>query len=286
MFMAPNGKWMLNEEVTGSGRLDFIDAMQGVPPLTDQLPTTGYVSGIRNNGQRRFFLPYLLSTRSGQQEQVNAGGDPNWNAAADPVWLADAAAVVWAENQVVSPACGGTNPLPCPVSAEPGGRHSRAMIARFPTLAPSPAVPPRPTADSVPWGTPYTVGDAFPTRPHLPAGSYTVRGALSGSASVVIATDGSNTRITQVTVSYTNFSDQPGRTINGTESAGLLIDSPFSPLTWNENLTLAGRQSGTKVTSPGGFTLSPLILENIFQATGTLTTTINGTTYTQPPNGE
>ena len=91
---------------------------------------------MRNDLNRRFFLPYLVSTRSGQQEQVNAGGDPNWNAAADPVWLADSTAVVWAENQVVSPACGGTNPLPCPVSAEPGGRHSRVMIARFPTLAP------------------------------------------------------------------------------------------------------------------------------------------------------
>jgi hypothetical protein len=286
MFMSPNGKWMLNEEVTGSGRLDFIDAMQGIPPLTDQLPTTGFVSGIRNNSQRRFFLPYLVSTQSGRQEQVNAGGDPNWNAAADPVWLANSTAVVWAENQVVSPACGGANPLPCPVSAEPGGRHSRVMIARFPTLEPSPQVAPRPTSDAVPWGTPYTAGDAFPTRPHLPAGSYTVRGARSGSASVVITTDSSGTRIMTIKVSYANYSDQRGRVINGTESASLLIDSPFSPLTWNEDLTLAGRQSGTKVTSAGGFKLSPLILENIVQATGTMTTTIDGVTYTQPGNGD
>ena len=40
------------------------------------------------------------------------------------------------------------------------------------------------------------------------------------------------------------------------------------------------------MTTPGGFTLSPLILENIFQATGTMTTTINGTTYSQPANGD
>jgi hypothetical protein len=160
------------------------------------------------------------------------------------------------------------------------------MIARFPDLEPSPAIAPRPASDAVPWGTPYTVGDAFPTRPHLPAGTYTVRGALSGSASVMITTDSTNTRIMAIKVSYANFSDQRGRVINGTESASLLIDSPFSPLTWTEDLTLAGRQSGTKVTSAGGLTLSPLILENIFKATGTMTTTIDGVTYTQPGNGD
>jgi hypothetical protein len=286
MFMSPNGKWMLSEEVLGSGRLGFLSAMQGIPPLTDQGGATGYVSGIRNNSQRRFFLPYLVSTSSGAQEQVNAGGDPNWNAAADPVWLANSTAVVWAENQVVSPACGGSNPLPCPASAEPGGRRSRVMVARFPALAPSLAIPPKPISDIVPWGTPYIAGAAFPVRPHLPAGTYTLRGTISGSASVVITTDASNARITEIQVSYANFSDKRGDIINGTESTRLDADSPFAPLTWNEDLTLSGRHVGTKVTSPGGFTLSPLILENIFQATGTLTTTIDGTTYTQPGNGD
>jgi hypothetical protein len=286
MFMSPNGKWMLNEEVLGSGRLGFISAMQGIPPLTDQMGTTGYVSGIRNNGERRFFLPYLVSTASGAQEQVNADGDPDWNAAADPVWLADSTAAVWAENLVTSPACGGTNPLPCPVSAEPGGRDSRVMIARFPALKPTPAVAPKPASDDIPWGTPYTAGDAFPARPHLPAGTYTLRGTIRGSARVVITTDSSNTRITEVQVSYSDFSDQRGYVINGAESASLPADSPFSPVTWNENLTLSGRHHGTKATSPGGLTLSPLILENIFQASGTMTTTIDGVTYTQPGNGD
>jgi hypothetical protein len=54
----------------------------------------------------------------------------------------------------------------------------------------------------------------------------------------------------------------------------------------DQHLILSGRHVGTKVTGPGGFTLSPLILENIFQATGTLTTTIDGVVYTQPGNGD
>jgi len=286
MFMSPNGRWMLNEEVLGSGRLDFISAMPGIPPVTDQLPTTGYVSGIRNNGLRRFFLPYLVAAASGAQEQLNAGADPDWNAAADPVWLADSTAVVYAENLVIPPACGGGNPLPCPVSGEPGGRASRVMIARFPTLRPSQASAPRPASGDIPWGTPYTVGDAFPARPHLPAGAYRLYGTISGSASVVITTDATNTQITGIRASYANFSDIRGDVINGTESAEVDADSPFAPITWDEDLTLSGETTGTKLTSPAGFTLSPLILENIFQATGTMTTTIDGVTYTQPGNGD
>ena len=286
MFASPNGRWMLNEEVIGSGRLDFISGMEGIPPVTDQLPTTGYVSGIRNNSQRRFFLPYLVSTADGDSEQVNAGGDPNWNAAADPVWLADSTAVVWAENLVTAPACGDANPLPCPVSGEPGGRHSRVMLARFPTLPPSPAISPAPVPDAVPWGTPYTLGQAFPVRPHLPAGTYTLAGDACGTATVVISTDSSGALITGIGVSYDGFSDNGTDIINGTESVRRDSDSVFSPLTWQENLRLSGRHTGTKVTSPDGFTLSPLILENIFQATGTMTTTIDGQAYTQPWNGD
>jgi hypothetical protein len=287
-FMSPNGKWLLSEQVLGSGRLGFISAMPGIPPLTDQLGTTGYVSGIRNNGNRRFFLPYLVSTGDGASEQINtaAGEDGDWNAAADPVWLASSTAVVWAENLVTSPACGGSNPLPCPVSAEPGGRDSRVMIARFPTLKASRAVPPKVVSDDIPWGTPYLAGQAFPVRPHLPAGSYTLYGTVCGVAHVVITADSSSTLITEIAVSYGNFSDDGAHTISGTERAERDADSPVSAVTWNENLHLSGKQTGTKLTSPGGFTLSPAILENIFAATGTMTTTIDGASYTQPGNGD
>lgn len=257
-FMSPNGKWLVSEQDLGSGRLDFISAMQGIPPLTDQMGTTGYVSGIRNNGNRRFFLPYLVSTGDGASEQINAADDRGgeWNAAADPV------------------------------SAELGGRDSRIMIARFPTLKPGKAVPPKAVSDDIPWGTPYTVGQAFPVRPHLPAGSYALYGTVSGVANVVITTDSSNTLITEIAVSYCNFSDDGTHIINGTESAERDSDSPLSAVAWNEDLNLSGKESGTKLTSADGFTLSPVILENIFDATGTMTTTINGVTYTQPGNGD
>ena len=292
MFMSPNGKWLLANEVLGSGRLDFISGMQGIPPITDQLPTTGYVSGIRNNGMRRFFLPWLVRldahhgkgriTRPNRSEQVNLGADPNWNAAADPVWLADSTGVVWSENL----ACG-ANPQPhqCPDSTEPGARNSRVMIARFP-VRPSRPAPPAPVSDTVPWGHPYTYGDPLPPpAPMLPVGTYTVDGKLFGTATVVVTGDA--TTLSGIAVTYHFFSDVPGSVINGSESVALDGASPFTQtVTWHENLYQFGRHFGAKLTGPAGFTLGPsVLLANNFQPTGSMTTTIDGRTFTQPANG-
>ena len=77
--------------------------MRGLPPLTD-LVTVSAVSSVRNNGDRRFFQPFLLD-RYGDRgnyygQQINAGNgkpespsDPNWNAMADPRWSPDGASV-------------------------------------------------------------------------------------------------------------------------------------------------------------------------------------------------
>ena len=282
-FMSPNGKWLISEQVKGSGRLDFISGMQGIAPITDLLPTTGYVSGIRNNLNRRFFLPWLVNTANGNSEQINAGGNPNWNAAADPVWLADSTAVVWAENL----ACG-ANPTPhqCTESTEPGGRNSRVMIARFPSLHPSKAIPPKPISNTAPasWAIPYTPGQTLPTNAPIPTGTYTIVGPVHGYATVVVTDNSSNTGYQSIAATYHNYSQDGTHVINGTESAQ--NDATPGNITWTENLTLSGCQTGTKLTSPGGFTLGlSVLIDNNFQATGTMTTTIDGQTYTQPANG-
>jgi hypothetical protein len=289
MFMSPNGKWLLAEEVAGSGRLDFISGMQGIPPITDQLSTIGYVAQIRNNGNRRFFLPWLVNIARSQSEQVNAGNDPNWNAAADPVWLADSTAVVWAENY----ACA-ANPstLPtCPPTSEPGGRFSRVMIARFPTLPPSPAVAPAPIPDNLAasWAIPYTYNVTplpGPGSP-IPTGMYVIVGKVRGSASVQITS--SSTAFERIAATFNNYSDDGIHVINGTESVQKDPSPPALPLsvTWHDNLALSGQRTGTKMTSePGGFTLDFRVLNsNNFQAQGTMTTTINGVSYFQPANG-
>ena len=277
--MSPDGRWTLAEELAGTGRMDFMSAMEGIPPITDQLPTTAHVSGLHDNGDRRFFLPYLVSTRTGRGVRLDYDGDPNWNARADPSWLADGSGVVWSETMVTAPACGGTNPLPCPVSHEPGGRTSRLLIARFPGRHSVHQVAPVP--DTVAWGTPYTPGATLPVRPHLPAGTYTVSGKVRGSASVVIT---ENPR--KIQVAYRNYSDDGSHIINGTESAASVGPPYASTVTLHENLTLGGRRTGTKTTSePGGLQMLPQVLASDWEATGTLTTTIDGRSYSQPANG-
>jgi hypothetical protein len=309
-FMSPDGKWLISEEVAGSGRLDFISGMEGIPPITDLL-STGWVSQMRNNLNRRFFLPWLVNPARAQSEQINAGGDPNWNAAADPVWLADSAGVVWAENL----ACG-ANPTPhqCAQSSEPGGRNSRVMLARFPTLPPTVPIPLAPDTLTVgSWTIPYNGGPLppLPQTTFLPSGTYTIDGNVRGSATVVITDNAANTAIQSIQVTYDHFSDNGRNVIKGSETVQAKTDAdhptvsctfnhiPVGCLSFSEDLTLSGQRTGTKVTTPGppGCTLAPpdafggftlgaaVLLANLFQASGCMTTTIDGVTYTQPANG-
>ncbi|MFJ3802488.1 hypothetical protein ACIPSJ_40210 [Streptomyces sp. NPDC090088] len=291
LSMSPNGKWLLAEEVKGSGRLDFISGMTGVPSLTNMI-TTGYVAQIRNNGNRRFFSPWLVDPDTGRGFQINAGSDPDWNAAADPAWLADGTGVVYSENL----ACG-ANPTPhkCADSTEPGGRNSRLMIARFPWISPTRAVSPAPASDTT-WGLPYTGDTTPPQAKPIATGTYTLPGRHSGSATVTITDDSTGSLLLAVSATYHAFSDNGTDVINGTEqvtrgsnaSLGCTAGTAtaLSCVTWTEDLTLSGRHTGTKRTGPGGFTLGPSVLiGNDFQAVGTLTTTIDGTTYAQPANG-
>ncbi|HET8709886.1 MAG TPA: hypothetical protein VFM32_00815, partial [Spongiibacteraceae bacterium] len=143
---SPDDKWIVAMDTRGSDRQMFLAAMRGIPPVTD-LVTTSAVSSTRNNGQRRFFQPILIDRWGDrgnyQGQQLNAGdgapgsiSDPNWNGRADPRWSPDGTSVVYWQGLVTSPACGGINPLPCPVSTEPGGRRSRLMIARLTSRRP------------------------------------------------------------------------------------------------------------------------------------------------------
>ena len=64
--------------------------------------------------------------------------------------------------------------------------------------------------------SPTPAGDPFPTLPVLPSGTYTLNGKVSGSANVQITDLTGNKALGSVVVSYTNYSDQSGYTINGT----------------------------------------------------------------------
>ncbi|MEO8368025.1 MAG: hypothetical protein ABI806_02340 [Candidatus Solibacter sp.] len=296
MDSSPDGKWLVIEDTRGSDRQMFLAAMRGLPPLTD-LVTVSAVSSVRNNGDRRFFQPFLLD-RYGDRgnyygQQLNAGdgkpgspSDPNWNAMADPRWSPDGASVVYWQAQVTSPACGGSNPLPCPPATEPGGRRFRIMLARFVNRKPVLVPAPTPISDTVPWGTPYAPGNRIPDRTVLPEGTFTLKGAILGSAKVTIRHTTDHSAVASVTVAYDNYSDERGVVFSGTESISETRSSPTTTsLDWHSNIVQSGKVKGTKVTGPEGFKLTIDVVKNKFQAMGTLATTIDGKPYHQPSNG-
>jgi hypothetical protein len=79
------------------------------------------------------------------------------------------------------------------------------------------------------------------------------------------------------------YSDDGVNVINGTESVSAGGTLNLS-VTWHENLTLSGCDTGTKVTNePGGYTEGPIdVFFRRYQPTGTMTTTLDGVTYKQP----
>jgi hypothetical protein len=131
---------------------------------------TAVAAPTRNNGPRRFFQPILID-RYGDRgsyygQLVHAEGnasngslnDPNWNGRADPAFSLDSTRIVYWQAIVTSPACGGSNPLTCPVSTAPGGRVYCAILARLTGRMPT---PPAPVYQSA---RPHTMGNAVSSR--------------------------------------------------------------------------------------------------------------------------
>jgi len=295
--VAPDDQYSVILTTYGTGRMAFLSAMRGVPPITDVL-TSGFVASVRNNGFRRFFQPWLLDkygdrgTYVGQQ--INSAGDgspgsindPNWNAGADPRWSHDGTRIVYFQNLVTAPDCGGENPLPCPTSTAPGGRNFRLMLATLTSLRPLQLSPVKPVSDVVPWGTPYIPGSNPSSGSLLLNGSYLLKGKVSGSAAATFTLNSAGTAIKNVAVSYENYSDDGLHFICGSEN---VTATPFNLtlpiIDWYSNLTSTGEAFSTKITGPSGFHASDDETFNIFDANGTLTTTVDGVVFKQPANG-
>ncbi len=286
--MSPDDRWVVYMNPRQSDRHMYYAALQGIPPLTDML-TVAMSTCCYNNGNRRFFQPYLLSVddkREGNPgQQLNAGpgtpgsaSDPNWNGRADPTWSPDGMHVVYWQALVTTPACGGQNPLPCPASTEPGGRRTRLMLATLTGRRPSVRMQVRPVSDVVPWGVPLHIGGPVPTHDnHIEPGKYILVGKISGKADVDIV--GSEGAVSSIAVRYINYSDDGRHIINGTEQAqrggrmGLVI--------LHSDIKTSGVQNGTKVTSePGGYVFD-------WQGTisGKLTSTVDEHVYIPPKKG-
>ena len=299
--MSPDDQWMVFMDGRVNDRMYFAGALPGVPPLIDMVTATA-IQYLYNNGHRRFFEPFVVRTdgigSTGTRDrnihdgfQLNGTGDPNigdplWNGRADPAWSPDGTNIVYWQAQVVPPACGsGQAAAPtCPKSNEAGGRRTRLMIARLTTRQPVTRPQPPPVKDEIPWGIPLKAGDVLPKRTHLGAGTYTLKGRKSGEAKVVITETPDRSGIAKVEVTYTNYSHDGVNTVNGTESG------TSAPYTWHADLKLSGLHEGTRKTSePEGFVVTPPSARNPLgraTITGTLTTTLDGRSYSSPKTGE
>ncbi|KAH6666841.1 hypothetical protein B0J14DRAFT_189308 [Halenospora varia] len=294
--ISSNDKWSVVMDTRGSGRQMFLSAMRGVPPIIDMV-VTAVVASVRNNGQRRFFQPWLIDQYGDRGEyfgqRINTGGDgkpgsvndPQWNGMADPKWSLDGTAIVYWQQLTHAPACGERNPLPCPSSTAQGGRIDRLMLAKLKSRKPVPWLPVAPVSDKIPWGVPYVPGSPPPEMRRIPPGNYTLTGQKSGSASIELSQRPDGTAISTVAITYHNFSDDGENIISGSEQVTTLNKSPtLSHVDWFSNLTSTGKTLSTKQTSADGFHLDLDVMTNHFNANGTLTTTVDGKVYLQPAN--
>ncbi|SCO92637.1 uncharacterized protein FRV6_16765 [Fusarium oxysporum] len=297
--ISPDDKWTVVLDTRGTDRQMFMSALRGVPPLID-LVTTSAVSSVRNNGNRRFFQPWLIDhygdrgSYFGQQlnsdtaSGVTGSGDiddPSWNARADPRWAWDGTRIAYTQIITQSPACGGENPLPCYNSTEEGESQERILIANLSSRAPLDLPPVQPHADVVPWGTPFPPGATWSDVKPLAAGNYTLRGKASGWANVTLTARSNATVLESVSVQYHNFSNDGLNVLTGSESVLRESVTPYvEQLHWFSDLEQTGPNNGTKITSPDGFHLRIDIDYNFFEANGTLISTVNGKEYHQPAN--
>ncbi|KAL0935896.1 saponin hydrolase precursor [Colletotrichum truncatum] len=297
---SPDGRWWAIMDTRDTDRQMFLSGMRNVPPITD-LVTTLVTSATRNNGQRRFFVPYLLDNAGDRQnyygQKINGPGfsapgsgdfrDPEWNGQADPRWSPDSTQLVYWEAHVEFPACGGANPLPCYSSKEPDGKDIRIILAKFTGRKPSKYVPVAPVPDEIPWGELYVPGSAEPERTALKPGRFTLQARVSGYADVRIDHTVESTEPNQVAVTYHNYSDDGITFLNGWENVTSIIKSPtLNHVDWYSDLVQVGSRGirNTKKTSVDGFHLDIDVLTNFFNANGTMTTTIGDKVYKQPLN--
>ncbi|KAL4929384.1 TolB family protein [Aspergillus undulatus] len=293
--ISPDDQWAVILDTRGTNRQMWLSGTRGIPPITDMI-TAAITSATRNNGARRFFQPWLID-RHGDRgsyfgQQINTAGDgrpgaindPNWNARADPRWSPDGTKIMYHQSLVQAPACGGNNPLLCPVSTAPGGRVNRLMLATLTGREPLPPQPVTAAPEFIPWGVPYNPSEPLPVRQVPRPGSYTLKGEASGKAEVQMI--GDNTSIRTIAVKYTNFSNDGVNTLVGTEHVTVTqLSVSASRADWYSDLISTGELESTKCTGPGGFHLEIDAMVNIFNATGTMTTTVDGVVFEQPANG-
>ncbi|KAH9204358.1 hypothetical protein DL95DRAFT_496613 [Leptodontidium sp. 2 PMI_412] len=132
-------------------------------------------------------------------------------------------------------------------------------------------------------GTAYVRGGATSVVPRPPQGSYTLKGKVTRAAKVVITDNVGGVSIKTIGVRYVAYSDDGLNFLSGYENFTRTSPNPILEVVdWYSDLKRTGKTSSTKKTSSNGFHLSIDVISNIFEANGTLSTTVDGKVYLQP----
>ncbi|CAH0045350.1 unnamed protein product, partial [Clonostachys solani] len=244
--ISPDDEWHVVMDTRGTDRQMFLSGLRGIPPLTDII-TSSVTSATRNNGQRRFFQPWIIDKHGDRGtyfgQQVNAQGDG-------------------------IPGGGDFNILFGTAELIQGGLRTVEEAA-----------------DEVPWGELYVLGETEPQRMSPPPGQYVLWGKHSGYANVTLGGEGDEINFVEAT--YHCFSDDGENILKGTENVTVESpELTLSLVDWYSNLTQTGPWNGTKLTSEDGFQLRIDVMVNLFDSNGTMTTTVDGKEYYQPANGQ
>jgi hypothetical protein len=162
------------------------------------------------------------------------------------------------------------------------------MLAHLSSRQPAAPAPVYKVPDMIPWATAFSSGASTPSPYQLPPGHYTLHGKANGTAQVHLTAYPGFEGFKSVAVNYTNYSDDGRHFTHGRETVTLTLSASnpwWNHVDWYSDLTQTGAVQATKRTGPGGFHLSIDAMTNIFEANGTLTTTVGGVVYSQPANG-
>ncbi|KAF3357537.1 hypothetical protein VdG1_03325 [Verticillium dahliae VDG1] len=214
-------------------------------PPLTDLVTVAAVASVRNNGYRRFFQPWLIDRHGDRGTYMGQ----KINAAGDGI-----------------PGGGAINDPEWNGMADPKWSGDGTRIAYWQALTRPPAC-----------------GGDNP----LPCYASTAQGGRTSRLMVAHLTRKQiGGPIDGVKAEYHDFSDDGENVLRGLERVAAWYSSPTTVnIDWESDLEQAGPDAGTKKTSPGGFHVRIDILDNKFEANGTLTTVVGGKTYLQPANG-